>query len=78
MPGRAADVPARTSLGLRSVLNGAFGDTLEHNRNDLALPMCLIADDGRALRIRAEAINDAVPEAGTHLLVHGLGMNDQQ
>lgn len=80
VPARTRDIPERISLGLRSALNGALGDYLERSNNELALSMCLVDDDGRDLPMTAAAMAKALPEATGRLvvLVHGLGMNDQQ
>jgi len=80
LPARPADIPARTSHGLRSALNGAFGDTLARKGNDLALPMALVDADGRTLDVTPAALAAMRPNASRRLvvLVHGLGMNDQQ
>lgn len=80
LPARAADIPERVSLGLRSALNGAFGDYLEASGNELALSMELVDDTGRALAVTPEGLAGALHEPSPRvvLLVHGLGMNDQQ
>jgi len=80
LPARTQDIPERLSLGLRSALNGAFGDYLEQSRNELALAMCLIDDDGYEVPLEPDALASALPEATGRvvLLIHGLGMNDQQ
>lgn len=74
------DLPERVSLGLRGALNGAFGDYLERADNPLALSMCLADDNGRELPLSAAALAAALPAATGRvlLLIHGLGMHDQQ
>lgn len=80
VPARRRDIPERLSLGLRSALNGALGDYLERSHNELALTMCLVDDDGREVPLEPRAMAEALPQATGRivLLVHGLGMNDQQ
>lgn len=80
VPARRRDVPQRLSLGLHSALNGAFGDYLERSDNDLALPMTLVDGQGRPIEPRRDALEQALDAPGARivLLVHGLGMNDQQ
>lgn len=80
VPARRRERPQRLSLGLRSALNGAFGDHLEHTQNALALSMCLTDTDGRSVAptrdgLRAALIN---PSSRVVVLIHGLGMNDRQ
>ncbi len=79
-PGRAAHIPQRTALGLRSALNGAFGDYLEGADNDLAVPMSLVDGDGHRLSITHSGLSVTLAEAQPRLVVflHGLGLNDQQ
>lgn len=71
--------PEHLSLGLRSALNGAFGDYLERSDNVLALSMCLADDEGHQLPVTAASLAAALPDASGRvvLLIHGLGMNDQ-
>lgn len=80
LPARKRDMPQRLSLGLHSALNGAFGDYLERSDNELALPMTLIDDAGQPVALSREGLARAVagPTSRLVLLVHGLGMNDQQ
>lgn len=80
IPARKRDIPQRLSLGLHSALNGAFGDYLERNGNELAMPMTLIGDDGRPIALTRHGLGVAIkaPSARVVVLVHGLGMNDQQ
>lgn len=79
-PASRRELPQRLSLGLHSVLNGAFGDTLERNGNELALPMVLVDARGRIVEPTCDAITRALgaPTGRIVLLAHGLGMNDQQ
>jgi len=80
VPARKRDVPQRLSLGLHSALNGAFGDYLERSDNELALSMSLMDCQGRPIHLRREALAPALvePTGRVVLLVHGLGLNDQQ
>ena len=80
VPARKRDIPQRLSLGLHSALNGAFGDYLERNDNELALPMTLVGDRGRPVSVTRHGLGVAIaaPTARVVVLVHGLGMNDQQ
>lgn len=69
--------PGQLASGLRSALNGAFGDRLAASGNRLAIDMALyvnatpIALDGTALR-------NAFPDAGRRLclFIHGLGCDE--
>lgn len=72
----------RTSVEREAViaaLNGVLGDHLEASVNPLAIPMRL-HHAGVPLTLRAEALSQAIPDAGQKLLilVHGLCMNDLQ
>ena len=72
----------RTSAEREAViaaLNGVFGDHLAATANPLAIPMRL-HHAGRPLTLRADALSQAIPDAGAKLLVlvHGLCMNDLQ
>lgn len=80
VPARKRDIPHRLSLGVHSALNGAFGDYLERSGNDLAFGMGLVDDHGRPIELNAQALRAACdrPSPRVVLLVHGLGMNDQQ
>ncbi|WP_353221223.1 alpha/beta fold hydrolase [Salinisphaera sp. S4-8] len=80
VPERKRDMPQRLALGVHSALNGAFGDYLERSDNELALPMTLVDEAGRALDTRADGLRDALasPSSRVVILIHGLGMNDQQ
>ena len=80
VPGRKRDMPQRLALGVHSALNGAFGDYLERSDNELALTMTLVDDAGREIEASAAGLRAALPEPSSRvvILVHGLGMNDQQ
>jgi pimeloyl-ACP methyl ester carboxylesterase len=80
VPGRKRDMPQRLALGIHSALNGAFGDYLERSDNELALAMTLVDDAGHNIEVSAQGLRDALAEPTSRLviLVHGLGMNDQQ
>ncbi|RKH84447.1 alpha/beta hydrolase [Corallococcus sp. AB032C] len=62
-----------------SALNGVLGDALEAQGNPLAIPMAFRVH-GHPLCLEPEALRDALPEAGSRLLVlvHGSSMNDLQ
>jgi pimeloyl-ACP methyl ester carboxylesterase len=62
---------------LVSALNGAFGDTLERQRNALALPMAF-RRGGRDLELSSEELAGAYPNAKPRLavFVHGLCETD--
>jgi pimeloyl-ACP methyl ester carboxylesterase len=62
---------------LLSALNGVFGDALARRRNGLALTMA-IKQDGRTIRLGADALARAFPEAGARIavFVHGFGETD--
>lgn len=80
LPAHTRDIPERLALGLHSAVNGAFGDYLERSGNELALSMDLVADDGRPIALTRNGLSVALdkPSPRVVLLVHGLGMNDQQ
>ena len=80
VPARKRDMPRRLSLGLHSALNGAFGDYLERSGNELALGMGLVDRHGRPIELSKAGLHAAcdTPSPRVVLLVHGLGMNEQQ
>ncbi len=75
----AGDAPAPWRENAIAAINGVVGDHLEATGNPLAIRMSL-RREGRTLGPGREAIAQAVPHAGSHLLVliHGLCMNDLQ
>ncbi|WP_375759693.1 lipase family alpha/beta hydrolase [Corallococcus exercitus] len=62
-----------------SALNGVLGDALEEEGNPLAIPMAFRVH-GQPLRLEPQALREALPQAGSRLLVlvHGSSMNDLQ
>lgn len=66
--------PGRFASGLRSALNGAFGDHLAAGNSRLAIDMALHAD-GAVLTLDDGALSAAFPDASDRLciFVHGLG-----
>ncbi len=62
-----------------AALNGVLGDHLAATANPLAIPM-RVHHAGKPLTLRTDALADAIPDAGSKLvvLVHGLCMNDLQ
>ncbi|RKG69806.1 alpha/beta hydrolase, partial [Corallococcus exercitus] len=62
-----------------SALNGVLGDVLEEEGNPLAIPMAFRVQ-GQPLRLDPGALREALPRAGSRLLVlvHGSSMNDLQ
>jgi hypothetical protein len=76
------DVPPNVSPrrdGFLAALNGVLGDHLDATANPLAIPMRL-RRDGVPLAIERNALDAAIPDAGSRVLVlaHGLCMNDRQ
>ena len=69
--------PGRLASGLRSALNGAFGDHLAASNNVLAIDMAIHAH-GAAVPLVADALHSAFPRAGQRLclFVHGLGCDE--
>ncbi|WP_291993301.1 alpha/beta hydrolase [Candidatus Accumulibacter sp. ACC003] len=69
--------PGRLATGLRSALNGAFGDHLAASNNVLAVPMAIYVD-GAAIALDAATLRGAFPDAGKRLcvFVHGLGCDE--
>ena len=64
---------------LLAALNGVLGDYLAASNNPLAITMQL-RRDGAALPVERELLAEAIPDAGSKLLVllHGLCMSDLQ
>ncbi len=62
-----------------AALNGVLGDHLAVTANPLAIPMRL-HHTGQPLTLRTDLLSEAIPDAGSKLLVlaHGLCMNDLQ
>lgn len=69
--------PGRLARGLRSALNGAFGDHLAASNSLLAIHMAIHAD-GAAISPDAISLGSAFPDAGARLCVfiHGLGCDE--
>ncbi|MBK7414784.1 MAG: alpha/beta fold hydrolase [Dechloromonas sp.] len=69
--------PGRLASGLRSALNGAFGDHLAASNNRLAIAMALHLD-GVPLTLEAAALRSAFPMAGKRicLFIHGLSCDE--
>lgn len=69
--------PGRLASGLRSALNGAFGDHLAESNNLLAIDMAIYAD-GTPVALDADALRNAFPHAGKRLCVfiHGLSCDE--
>jgi hypothetical protein len=75
--GESAPGPQREAV--LAALNGVIGDTLAESGNPLAIPMRL-RRDGHALELEPSALREALPDAGSKVLVlvHGSCMNDLQ
>ncbi|WP_300454095.1 triacylglycerol lipase [Accumulibacter sp.] len=73
----AATPPGKLASGLRSALNGAFGDYLVSTDSRLAIDMAIHAG-GVALPLTADALRVAFPDAGRRLclFVHGLACDE--
>jgi pimeloyl-ACP methyl ester carboxylesterase len=73
------DTPNPGRESMLAVVNGILGDHLAASGNPLAIPMRL-RRSGKALHIQRSALSQAIPTAGTRILVlaHGLCMNDLQ
>ncbi len=69
--------PGRLASGLRSALNGAFGDHLAASNNLLAIRMAIHVG-GAPIALDAAALRQAFGEAGKRLCVfiHGLGCDE--
>lgn len=69
--------PGRLASGLRSALNGAFGDHLAASNNLLAIKMALHVD-GAPIPLDTAALTAAYPKAGKRLclFVHGLSCDE--
>ena len=69
--------PGRLASGLRSALNGAFGDHLAASNNRLAIAMALHLD-GVPVALEAAALRSAFPLAGKRicLFIHGLSCDE--
>ncbi len=69
--------PGRLASGLRSALNGAFGDHLAARNNVLAIDMAIHVH-GAAVPLTADSLRSAFPGAGQRLclFVHGLGCDE--
>ena len=75
--GSLSKPPGRLASGLRSALNGAFGDHLAAHNNLLAIDMAIHVH-GAPLPLDAGSLRSAFPDAGTGLciFVHGLGCDE--
>lgn len=73
----AGEPPGRLASGLRSALNGAFGDHLAASNNLLAINMAIHVD-GAPVALDADALQKAFPQAGKRLCVfiHGLSCDE--
>ena len=69
--------PGRLASGLRSALNGAFGDHLAASNNMLAISMAIHVD-GAPIQLDADSLQAAFPNAGKRLCVfiHGLSCDE--
>lgn len=69
--------PGRLASGLRSALNGAFGDHLAATNNRMAIDMALYLD-GVPLAPDRESLRRVFPAAGKKicLFIHGLGCDE--
>lgn len=69
--------PGRLASGLRSALNGAFGDHLAASNNLLAISMAIHVD-GAPVSLDAASLHAAFPNAGKRLCVfiHGLSCDE--
>ena len=74
----ASKAPALLPVGIRSALNGAFGDHLDASNSALAIPMRLISAD-QPLKLDRESLAQAFPHATPRIcvFVHGLGCSDR-
>lgn len=79
LPLRGLDIE-RNRLALLSAVNGAFGDRLAAAGNPLALDMSLRRVDGEQVLLTPDGLRTALgqPRKRLVILIHGLGMNDQQ
>ena len=75
--GPAGQPPGRLASGLRSALNGAFGDHLAASNSVLAVRMAIYVE-GAAVALDTAALRAAFPTAGKRLCVfiHGLGCDE--
>jgi pimeloyl-ACP methyl ester carboxylesterase len=73
----AGEPPGRLASGLRSALNGAFGDHLAASNNLLAISMAIHLD-GVLVSLDADALRAAFPNAGKRLciFIHGLSCDE--
>lgn len=69
--------PSRLASGLRSALNGAFGDHFAASNNRLAIRMALHLD-GLPLALERSVLAEAFPDAGRKicLFIHGLSCDE--
>lgn len=69
--------PGRLASGLRSALNGAFGDHLAASNNRLAIDMAIHAN-GAPIRLATNTLRSAFPQTGKRLCVflHGLSCDE--
>ncbi|HNC50767.1 MAG TPA: alpha/beta hydrolase [Accumulibacter sp.] len=73
----ASKPPGRLASGLRSVINGAFGDLLAESDNRLAISMA-IRLHGATIPLAPDSLRSAFPEPGQRLCVflHGLSCDE--
>jgi pimeloyl-ACP methyl ester carboxylesterase len=69
--------PGRLASGVRSALNGAFGDHFAASNNRLAINMAL-HQDGAPIALEAAALRSTYPLAGKKicLFIHGLSFDE--
>lgn len=69
--------PGRLASGLRSALNGAFGDHLAASNNRLAIDMAIHLN-GAPVPLETDALSRAFPKAGKRLciFIHGLSCDE--
>ncbi len=72
-----ATPPGRLASGVRSALNGAFGDHLAASNNRLAINMAIHVE-GSPLILDSAALRKAFPQAGKRLclFIHGLSCDE--
>ncbi len=74
----AGNSHALLPIGIKSALNGAFGDHLDASESAFAIPMQLVGAS-QPLALERAALRAAYPAAGRRLavFVHGLGCSDR-
>jgi len=73
----SGEPPGRLASGLRSALNGAFGDHLAASNNRLAIDMAIHVN-GAPISLDADSLRRVFPKAGKRLclFIHGLGCDE--